>query len=50
MKQELGRDLSMDEVCTVVEKQFESVLDLNLTAVSFSHLQQQLQNQKNVDV
>ena len=44
MKQELGRELSMDEVCTVVKKQFESVLDLNLTAASFSHLQQQLQH------
>jgi lipoate-protein ligase B len=44
MKQELGDELSMAEVCAAVQKQFESVLDLNLTAVSFSHLQHQLQN------
>jgi hypothetical protein len=34
----------MDEVCAAVKKQFESVLDLKVTAASFSHLQQQLQN------
>jgi len=45
MKQELGGELSMDEVCAAVKKQFESVLDLNLTAANFSHLQHQLQNQ-----
>ncbi len=44
MQQELGRELPMNDVCTVVKEQFESVLDLNLTATSFSHLQQQLQN------
>ena len=44
MKQELGSEVSMDDVCTEVKKQFESVLDINLTATSFSHLQQQLQN------
>lgn len=44
MKQELGGELSMDDVCATLKKQFESVLDLNLTAVSFSHLQHQLQN------
>jgi lipoate-protein ligase B len=44
MKQELGREVSMDEVCAAVKKQFESVLDLNLTAANFSHLQHQLQN------
>jgi lipoate-protein ligase B len=44
MKQELGREVSMDEVCAAVKKQFESVLDLKVTAASFSHLQQQLQN------
>ena len=43
MKQELGGELSMDEVCAALKKQFESVLDLNLTAASFSHLQHQLQ-------
>ncbi len=44
MKQELGRELSMDEVCAAVKKQFESVLGLNLTPASYSHLQHQLQN------
>ena len=44
MKKELGSELSMDDVCTAVKKQFESVLDLKLTTTSFSHLQQQLQN------
>jgi lipoate-protein ligase B len=44
MKQELGGELSMDDVCATLKKQFESVLDLNLTAASFSHLQHQLQN------
>jgi len=44
MKQELGGELSMDDVCATLKKQFESVLDLNLTAASFSHLQYQLQN------
>ena len=44
MKQELGAALSMDEVCATVKKQFEAVLDLNLSAASFSHLQHQLQN------
>jgi lipoate-protein ligase B len=44
MKQELGRELSMDNVCTALKKQFESVLNLNLTATSFFHLQQQLQH------
>ena len=44
IQQELGRELSMDDVCTVVKRQFESVLNLNLTATSFSDLQQQLQN------
>jgi lipoate-protein ligase B len=45
MQQELGRELFMDDVCTMMKKQFESVLDLNLTTTSFSHLQHQLQNQ-----
>ena len=44
MKQELGGELFMDEVCAALKKQFESVLNLNLTAASFSHLQHQLQN------
>jgi len=44
MKQELGGELSMDDVCATLKKQFESVLDLNLTSASFSHLQHQLQN------
>ena len=44
LKQELGGELSMDDVCAALKKQFESVLDLNLTAASFSHLQHQLQN------
>ena len=44
MKKELGSELSLDEVCTAMKKQFESVLDLKLTTTSFSHLQQQLQN------
>jgi lipoate-protein ligase B len=44
MKQELGRELSMDEVCAALKKQFESVLGLNLTTASYSHLQYQLQN------
>jgi len=44
MKQELGSELSMDDVCTAVKKQFESILDLTLTTIRFSHLQQQLQN------
>jgi len=44
MKQELGSELSMDDVRTVVKNQFESVLDLNFTTIRFSHLQQQLQN------
>ena len=45
MQQELGSELSMNEVSATVKKQFEAVLDLQLTAASFSHLQQQLQNQ-----
>ena len=45
MKQELGSELSLDEVGATVKKQFETVLDLHLTAVSFSHLQHQLHNQ-----
>ena len=44
MKQELGREMSMDDVCAAVKKQFESVLNLNLSTASFSHLQHQLQN------
>jgi lipoate-protein ligase B len=44
LKQELGGELSMDDVCAALKKQFESVLNLNLTAASFSHLQHQLQN------
>ena len=44
MQQELGNELSMNEVSATVKKQFEAVLDLQLTAASFSHLQQQLQN------
>ena len=46
MKQELGSELPMEEVRTAVKKQFESVLDLSLTNVSYSHLQRQLQNPK----
>ncbi len=45
MQQELDGELSMNEVSATVKKQFEAVLDLQLTAASFSHLQQQLQNQ-----
>jgi len=44
MKQELGREVSMDEVCAAVKKQFESVLGLNLTTENYSHLKHQLQN------
>ena len=44
MKQELGSELSLDEVGATVKKQFQTVLDLQLTAVSFSHLQHQLQH------
>ena len=44
MKQELGGELSMDDVCAALKKQFESVLDMSLTAASYSHLQHQLQN------
>ncbi len=44
MQQELGREMSMDDVCAAVKKQFESVLNLNLSTASFSHLQHQLQN------
>ncbi len=45
MAQELGSELSLDKVGVTVKKQFETVLDLHLTAVSFSDLQHQLQNQ-----
>jgi lipoate-protein ligase B len=44
MRQELGREMSMDDVCAAVKKQFESVLNLNLSTASFSHLQHQLHN------
>jgi len=44
MQQELGKEMSMDDVCAAVKKQFESVLNLNLSTASFSHLQHQLQN------
>ena len=44
MKQELGREMSMNDVCAAVKKQFESVLNLNLSTASFSHLQHQLHN------
>jgi lipoate-protein ligase B len=44
MKQELGSELPMDEICAAAKKQFEYVLDLSLTAASYSHLQHQLQN------
>ena len=44
MKQELDRELSLDDVCAAVKNQFESVLNLNLSTTSFSHLQHQLQN------
>ena len=44
MKQELGSELSMDEVCTALKSQFETVLHLNLITASLSHLQQQLRN------
>ena len=45
MKQELGSGVSMDDVCTTMKSQFKSVLDLDLTPASFSHLQHQLENQ-----
>ncbi len=44
MQQELGCESSMDDVCAAVKQQFESVLNLNLSTASFSHLQHQLQN------
>ncbi len=44
MAQELGSELSLDKVGVTVKKQFETVLDLHLTAVSLSHLQHQLQH------
>ena len=44
MQQELGCEPSMDDVCAAVKQQFESVLNLNLSTASFSHLQHQLQN------
>ena len=44
MQQELGCESSMDVVCAAVKQQFESVLNLNLSTASFSHLQHQLQN------
>jgi len=44
MTQELTYQLSMDEVGTVLKKQFESVLDLTLTTASFSDLQHRLKN------
>jgi lipoate-protein ligase B len=44
MKQELGRQLSMADVCAAVKQQFESVLNLNLSTASFSRLQHLLQN------
>jgi len=44
MSQELVYQLSMDEVGTVLKKQFESVLDLTLTTASFSDLQHRLKN------
>ncbi len=44
MSQELVYQLSMDEVSTVLKKQFESVLDLTLTTASFSDLQHRLKN------
>jgi len=44
MKQELGCESSMDDVCAAIKQQFESVLNLNLSTASFSHLQHQLQN------
>jgi lipoate-protein ligase B len=44
MEQELGRELSMEDVRAAVKKQFESVLNLNFSTISYSHLQHQLQN------
>jgi hypothetical protein len=44
MTQELAYRLSMDEVRTVLKKQFESALDLTLTTASFSDLQHRLKN------
>ena len=44
MKQVLGREVSMDEVSAALKNQLQSLLDLNLTAIGFSHLQDQLQN------
>jgi len=44
MKQELGSELPMDEVCAALKEQFKSVLDLSLTTASYSQLQHQLQN------
>jgi lipoate-protein ligase B len=44
MTQELTYQLSMDEVSTVLKKQFESVLDLTLTTAGFSDLQHRLKN------
>ena len=46
MKQELGSELSMEDVCAAVKKQFEAILGLNLTAASFSQLQHQLKNSR----
>ena len=46
MRQELDSELSMEEVCTAVKKQFESILHVNLTAASISDLMPQLRNQK----
>ena len=43
MRQVLGSEMSMNDVCAAVKKQFESVLNLNLSTASFSHLQHQLQ-------
>ena len=42
MKQELGSELSMEDVCAAVKKQFEAILGQNLTAASFYQLQHQL--------
>ena len=44
MKQELGSELPLGDVCTAVKKQFESALGLSLTTASYSDLQHQLQN------
>jgi hypothetical protein len=44
MSLELATRLSVNEVSTVLKAQFESVLNLTLTAASLSDLQHKLQN------